>query len=143
MSFDVLTLGPFVFDGFSTPERMPFGGRQHMHVHKMPGGARAIDCMGPDDVDRAWEGTIWGQDAINDALTLDALRKAGAPLPFSNGIESQTVVILEFLPRVRKFNCVEYAISVTPLSGGGGGFGIPGLDSILGADLGAAMRLLR
>ena len=143
MSLDVLTLGPFVFDDFSVPERMPFGGRQKMTVHKMPGGSRVIDCMGPDDIDRLWNGTLWGDNALSDAFTLDALRRSGEQLPYSNGIESRTVVILEFLPLVRKFTCVEYSIILTTVDNSGGGFGGFGaLDEALGVDLSAAAGLL-
>lgn len=143
MALDVLTLGPFVFDDFSVPEKLPFGGRQKLTVHKLPGGSRVVDAMGPDDIERNWTGTLWGQDAFSDALTLDAMRRAGEPLPYSNGVEARTVVIVEFLPLVRKFTCVEYSISLLTVddsSAGVSGFG--GLDDILGADLSFAMGLL-
>lgn len=143
MALDVLSLGPFVFDGFAVPEKLPAGGRQHLVVHKMPGGSRTIDAMGPDDIDRAWSGTMWGAAALSDALTLDALRRSGEPLPYSNGVEARSVVILEFLYEVRKFQCVEYSIILTPTDsyGGGGtgfaiGFGFGGIESLVSADLG-------
>ena len=77
MALDVMILGPFVFTDFAVPDRLPFGGKQHMTVHKMPGGSRVIDCMGPDDDDRSWSGILWGDDALAEALTLDAMRRAG------------------------------------------------------------------
>ena len=142
MPTDVLILGPFEFDGWSTPEKLPFGGKQHMHVHKMPGGERVIDCLGPDDDDRSWSGILWGDSALSDALTLDGLRKAGEPLPYSNGVEARTVVISEFKPKMRKATCVEYEITVTPADGGGGGGGIGSLDAIVGSDISAAVGML-
>lgn len=160
MSLDVLVLGPFVFDDWSAPERLPGGGRHNLITHKLPGGGRVIDAMGPDDIDRGWTGTLWGDSALSDALTLDALRRSGEPLPFSNGYEARTVVILEFLPLVRKFQCVEYSILLTPTDsfgggGGGFGFGIGGgfasglglggfatLDGLVSADVGVSVDLV-
>jgi hypothetical protein len=143
MPTDFLTLGPFVFTDFSVPERMPFGGKQQMHIHRMPGGSRVIDAMGSDDIDRAWHGTLWGSDAIGDALTLDAMRRSGEELPYANGIESRTVVVLEFLPQVRKVTCVEYSIVLVctdnPM---GGGFGFGGIDAQIGLDIASAVGLL-
>src|SRR5215212_9196175 len=123
MATDVLVLGPFVFTDFSVPDRLPLGGRQHHMVHKMPGGDRVIDCLGPDDADRAWSGTLWGNRAQGDALMLDALRRAGKPLSYSNGFEARTVVITEFQARVQKPTCIEYSICVTPSDNPGGSSG--------------------
>jgi hypothetical protein len=145
VSTDVLILGPFVFTDFSVPERLPFGGRQQMHIHRMPGGSRVIDCMGPDDIDRIWNGTLWGDTALSDALALDAMRQAGEPLAYSNGVEARTAVILEFLPLVRKVTCVEYSIAIVMADGGSdgaSGFGLSAIDSLIGADLSAAIGLL-
>ena len=145
MPTDVLTLGPFVFTDFAVPEKLPFGGKQQLHVHKMPGGSRVIDAMGADDIDRLWSGTLWGDTALSDALTLDAMRRAGEPLPYSNGVESRTVVILEFLPMVRKVTCVEYSIILVCADGGEGNGGLGGLfgaiDSLVSSDIGAAIGL--
>lgn len=144
MSTDTLTLGPFEFTDFSVPERMPFGGRQQMHIHRMPGGTRVIDCMGPDDIDRIWSGILWGDSALGDALTLDAMRKAGESLIFSNGIETREVVILEFFPKVRKLTCIEYdiAVVVTDSSeGAAGGSGFLSIASQVGADVASAIGL--
>lgn len=142
-ALDVLTLGPFVFTDFAVPERLPFGGKQQMTIHKMPGGNRTIDCMGPDDDDRTWSGTFWGEGALAQALTLDALRKAGEPLPYANGVEAHIVVISEFRPKVRKFQCVEYDITVVIADGGGGGgSGIASIGAAVISDLSAAAGFL-
>ena len=72
MALDTLVLGPFVFTDFRVPDRMPFGGKQQLVIHKMPGGARTIDAMAPDDNDRTWSGTMRGANAYSDIQTLDA-----------------------------------------------------------------------
>lgn len=163
MATDTVILGPVEFDAWSSPEKLPFGGRQQVSIKKMPGGDRVVDCMGPDDIDRAWTGKFWGDDAIDNALLLDSLRKSGTPLPYSNGIEARTVIILEFLPLVCKATYVEFSIILMPVdssAGGGGGFGagilssvgasfgvggigLPSLDVTVGADLSVAVSLVQ
>ncbi len=142
MSPDTLTLGPFVFTDFRVPDRMPFGGKQQLVIHKMPGGARSIDAMGPDDNDRAWAGTMWGDNAYSDMLTLDALRRQGAPLAFSWGAESRTAIIMEFKAEVEKWTCVHYDITVVLDDDGDGAGGSLSLDAMVSSDLIAAVGLL-
>jgi len=145
MATDALILGPFVFDDWSTPDHLPFGGRQQVIIHRMPGGSRVVDCMGPDDHERIIVGKLYGSDAINQALMLDALRSSGSELPYSNGVEARTVVIAEFSPRMIKVNYIEFDMTlVTSDDSGGGaiGFGISAIDNMLASDLSAAVSLL-
>ena len=55
---DTLTLGGISFDGFSTPHAMGAGGKQAMVVHKLPGGRRVIDTLGPDEDNITWSGEL-------------------------------------------------------------------------------------
>ena len=80
------------------------------------------------------------------AQTLNSMRIEGTPLPYSNGVESRTVVISEFTAYVHKFNWIEYEITVVPGddAGGGGGGGLLGglnasIDSLISNDLGSAL----
>lgn len=45
MANDVLVLGNLTFDEWSTPERIGFGGKQALQVHKLPGGSRVVDTL--------------------------------------------------------------------------------------------------
>ena len=111
MAADVLALGSIIFTNFSTPERMPFGGEHCMNVHKLIGGQRVVDTMGPDDRDIRWSGVFWGDNALNTAQELDALRVQGSPLGLSWGGGAYTVVIKSFVPDVRRLPmCVDYSI---------------------------------
>jgi hypothetical protein len=143
MALDTLILGPFVFTDFAVPDQMPFGGKQHMHVQKMPGGARAIDCMGPDDEDVSWSGIFWGDDALSRAQTLDAMRRSGIELPFSWGAQNRTAVIAEFKASVEKFTCVHYSITVVMSDSRAAGSVISSIDDIISGDLSAAMALVQ
>lgn len=139
---DFFSLGGMTFDGFSTPADLPFGGKQQMHVKKLPGGARVIDTMGPDDDDRTWHGTFYGADALNNALTLDAMRQAGAPVAYTSAVESRTVVISDFAATVERFNVIHYTLTLV-MADTGANAGLPtSLDSLVGSDLSAALGML-
>lgn len=143
MALDTLILGPFVFTDFAVPDRMGFGGKQQMHVQKMPGGSRAIDCMGPDDADISWSGTLWGDDALSRAQTLDAMRRSGLELPFSWGAQSRTAVISDLKVEVEKFTCIHYTITVVMTDSNSVGNFISSVDDIIGGDLSAALALVQ
>lgn len=145
MAGDILFLGGVAFDGFSAPDRMPFGGKQAMAIHKLPGGQRVIDTLGPDDADFSWSGQFYGDDAYTTSLLLDAMRAAGAPVPLTWGGQFWMVVISDFSPKVRRLpTWVDYSITVVvsnaPMQGALGDF-IGAVDSLIGADLSSALSL--
>lgn len=139
---DVLTLAGFAFTGFSPPDHMPFGGKQDMVVHKLPGGSRVIDTLGPDEADISWRGTFFGDDAYDNALYLDSLRAAGAQVNLSWGGQSRLVIIAEFHPYVVRLpNWVEYEITLTVASNPQLGVltAIPStIDALISSDLATA-----
>lgn len=144
MGPDILVLGDFVFDEWSTPEGLPAGGKQSLKVTDLPGGGRVIDVWGPIDAPRIWQGIIRGNDALEQALELDAMRIAGQELPYSNGVEARTVVIEAFEYRVKR-GFIEYSIGIITSddsgSGEGGGFGLGDVGVAVAADLAAAVGL--
>src|SRR6266568_1410414 len=109
---DILTLGGLAFDGFSTPSKMGAGGKQHMVVHKLPGGDRVIDTLGPDEDNIVWAGEFFGNGAFANALALDGMRAAGQVLPLTFGGQFRMVIIDHFEFKVRRLPVwVEYSIS--------------------------------
>jgi hypothetical protein len=142
MATDVLSLGGITFTDFSPPEEMMGGGQQAMMIHKLPGGARVIDTLGPDDANVTWNGFFYGNDAYTTVLALDGLRVAGQVLPLIWGGQYRSVIIDTFIFRVRRHpNWIRYAISCTvyqnPMQGNlSANFG--DLDSLVQSDLGAA-----
>jgi hypothetical protein len=109
---DILTLGGIPFDGFSTPSHMGAGGKQAMVIHKLPGGSRVIDTLGPDDENISWSGEFFGNDAFTNALALDGMRAAGAVVPLTFAGQFRSVVIDSFTYKVRRLPVwVEYQIS--------------------------------
>lgn len=114
MSVDVLTLGGFAFTDYSTPDVMMGGGKQRMIVHKLPGGARVIDTLGPDDDEIRWQGQFFSDTAYEDALALDAMRAAGGVLPLTWGGQYRSVIISSFVYRVKRLPVwVKYEICCT------------------------------
>lgn len=109
---DTLSIGGITFDAFSTPDLIPGGGKQMLTVHKLPGGARVIDVLGRDDNDIVWRGTFFNNNAMNNALALDALRVQGSVQTLQYAGKSIPVVIQSFVWSLRRYPMwVEYTIA--------------------------------
>ena len=96
MSDFSLTLGPVAFAGFEIPSSITLGGRQRLAIHKLPGGLRIIDALGPDPADLAWSAIFTGPDAADRARLLDAIRVAGLPLLLTWDAFLYTVIVQSF-----------------------------------------------
>lgn len=145
MSVSTLSLGGFVFDDFSTPRVMTSGGKQALVVHKLPGGARVIDTIGPDERDIAWEGFFFGNDAYAAAMVLDAMRAAGQVLPLVFAGQYRSVILETFEYSIRREPVwVEYHINCTvyqnPALGQLGG-AVGGIGQLVISDLAQAIGL--
>jgi hypothetical protein len=142
MSLDVLTLGGISFTGYSTPDVMMGGGRQAMVVHKLPGGMRVIDTLGPDEASIAWRGHMFDSGAYNMALQLDAMRAAGSVLPLTWGGQYRSVIIDQFIYRVRRLPIwVDYEITCTVVLNPSFGVSFPVanvIDTLITSDLALA-----
>ena len=114
MSDDVLTLGGITFDNFSTPEKMGAGGKQAMVIHKLPGGSRVIDTLGPDEDDITWSHFFFSDDAESKVLALDAMRASGQVVSLTFGGQSRQVIINHFSYHYRRRPVyIEYEITCT------------------------------
>ena len=112
---DFLLLGPVTFQRFELPPRIGFGGEQRLAVHRLPGGARVIDAMGPDEAPIAWSGAFAGPDAADRARALDLLRAEGLPLPLAWDAFAYLVVIAAFEAIYERPNWVPYRIACAVL----------------------------
>lgn len=108
-----VSLGGFVFDGFEVPEVITWGGRQTLAVHKLIGGVRQVDAMGPDDADISWSGIFLGPDASSRADQLDLMRKAGDLIELVFADRYYLVVISEFAADTRLISYAPYRITCT------------------------------
>jgi hypothetical protein len=114
-----VSLGDFIFQSFEVPESIKWGGQQSLAVHKLVGGQRVIDALGPDDDDIPWSGIFLSSDASNRADQLDQMRMAGVPLPLTFAGRSYDVVIRSFRADQRKQNHIPYSIVCTILNSNG------------------------
>src|SRR5690348_7393804 len=108
-----LTLGGVVFQDFEIPESINFGGDQQLVVHKLPGGGRVIDAMGPDDSDIHWSGRFRGSNAEPRAMLLDYMRRQGSQILLGWSLHRYQVVIREFKADFRQPYEIPYSISCT------------------------------
>lgn len=110
MATDFLVLGGIVFDDWSTPSNMPYGGHQAMAVHKLPGGARVVDTLGPDEADIRFTGIMYDDNAYGVSETLDALRLSGTQVPlmfagrFYQVIVARTKVDIKRFPQLMAYD---------------------------------------
>lgn len=107
-----LLLGTFVFLDFEIPERMPFGGEQMLAIHRLLGGKRVIDAMGPSDAPISWSGRIRGPLAIIRAQQLNLMRRDGRERILTWGAFIYRVVIRKFEANYENFHEIPYSISV-------------------------------
>ncbi len=91
-----VSIGNILFEGWEVPERVCWGGGQRMTVHKLVGGSRFIDTMGPDNSDVAWSGRFLSPDAAFRADQLDLLRKSGSQVDVIFAGRYYSAVISQF-----------------------------------------------
>ena len=89
-----LIIGTMVLQDYEVPSHITIGGSQAVTVHKLPGGGRIIDAMGPDDGVVAWHGLFVGLGAAQRARNLDVMRIQGMPQVLSFGDYTFNVVVV-------------------------------------------------
>lgn len=145
MSNDTLVLGGIAFDDWSTPDKMPFGGKQAMAVHKLPGGARVVDTLGPDEMDIQFTGMMYADNAYGVADALDAIRKSGAQIPLIFAGRFYMVIIAEVVADIRRYpQLMNYHVSCLVVQNnmaGALGALTSTVSSLVGADMSTALNL--
>jgi hypothetical protein len=93
-------LGSIQFVEREIPDFVPWGGKQQLAIHKLLGGTRVIDAMGPDPNPIKWSGNLYATKAHPlpsvRARQIDAMRKAGAQVSLTWGSFNYLVVVQEF-----------------------------------------------
>ncbi len=113
MSDFSLTLGPVAFAGFELPSSITLGGSQRLAIHRLPGGVRIIDALGPDPADIAFSGIFSGPDAADRARLLDAIRVDGLAQPLAWDAFLYTVILARFDADYRSPWWIPFKISCT------------------------------
>jgi hypothetical protein len=139
-----LLLGDFKFARFEIPEQIPFGGEQRLTVHGLVGGMRVIDAMGATPMPVEWSGHFVGDTALERALYIDRLRKAGNELDLSWDALAFKVVIKSFHCEFKRFYRLPYLIScevVKDLTGPVHHTAAPSIDQLINDDMNTANGL--
>lgn len=116
MTDAALTLGDIVFDDMEIPDAIPFGGEQMTKVHRLTGGKRVVDALGPDDMPLEWSGRFLSPDGLARARALDAMRKAGVAVTLSWSELSYLVVVKRFVANFEAAWNLPYSISCEVVS---------------------------
>lgn len=139
-----VVLGGIVFQDWEIPESINFGGAQQVSVHKLIGGTRVVDAMGPDPADVTWSGRFRGPNAMFRAQAMDAMRAAGAQVPLYYLSTFVTVVITSFKAQPERFYEIPYTITCIivedPINDLLGAV-VSGLDAVVGDALTVAEGL--
>jgi len=136
-----LIIGGISLSEWEIPEKINFGGKQKVVVHKLIGGTRVVDAMGPDPTDVTWSGRFRGPSAVDRAQALDAMRAAGAEVPLFYLSTFVTVVITDFRADAERPYEIPYSITCTVVSDSiNDALGpiVPSLDSIVSTALNVA-----
>jgi hypothetical protein len=137
MSDFTLILGSFAFRDFEIPAKIgPFSGEQKVSKSQLIGGLRVADAMGFDRSDVSWEGRFRGGEALDRALAIEAMAKAGAAVPLLWGGLSFSVIVTKFEPEWEKAYEIPYKITVMVVDDGGlNDVGSDSVDSLVGQDV--------
>jgi hypothetical protein len=133
-------LGGVVLQGFEAPAGFRFGGDQRLAIHQLPGGARVIDAMGPDEADIRWRGFLSGNDAIARARQLDAMRQAGAEITLAWDAACYVVVLssIRFIYHSAWWIQCDFSCSVVSNNSFGATAAVAGTVAQITADLASA-----
>lgn len=75
-----ITIGTVGLSAFEVPSSINFGGTQRLAVHRLFGGGRVVEALGPDPNEIWFEGAFTGADASVRARTIENLRMSGTPV---------------------------------------------------------------
>lgn len=114
--YTTVTLGDFEFGRFEVPEVIPFGLAQKQVVHKLVGGVRQIDALGPDPDDIIWSGWLTGETALARAQELKRLCKVGAALALTWSGIAYTVTVQAAKFDFRLAWRIQYTLTCTVVS---------------------------
>ena len=114
--------GRFIFSGAEVPEKITIGGDQMLTTHKLVGGLRVVEAMGPDDHALSWSGWFLGaadahgdlpdaKSATGRARFLDYVRRTGLPCTLTWGEFSYLVVVSKFTADYEKPYKVPFQIT--------------------------------
>lgn len=134
-----LVLGGVTFRGFEVPERIVLPGGAHtIHTHSLIGGARVLDMMGPDPVDISWHGRFRGNDALSRFHAVDNIRISGREVSLTYHGQFWWWWPTSWRPAQALRDPIRDQLRISQVNGGV----VPGLGSLIGADVGSLAGLI-
>lgn len=106
-----LVLGTVAFQDWEIPETMPFGGSHLLRSHRLIGGKRVIDALGPDEAPLRWRGRFRGPLARLRERQLDTMRRSGKEYVLTYETFVYRVVIADFRTDAENFHEIPYEIT--------------------------------
>lgn len=139
-----LIIGTLILQGYEVPSHITIGGSQAITMHKLPGGGRILDAMGPDDGSVAWRGLFIGPGAAQRARSLDIMRTQGLPQVLSFGDYTFKVVIVHYEYDYQERGAIiNYRIRMEIVSDPASLIAaVPGIDVALQDDLNTSYALI-
>lgn len=108
-----MILGSIRFRDFEVPSRISFGGRQSINAHRLSGGQRVVDILGPESANITFTGAFSGLDAVQRAQSLDFLRINGAVVPLSWDSLYFNVIVSKFLADYQNAIWIPFQVTCT------------------------------
>lgn len=138
-SVSPIILGEVEFQDFEVPATISLPVKQAATIHKLIGGDRVVDAMGPDYGDIAWSGTMLGATSTYRAQALKALVDTAQPVSLTWGQWSFTVFAAACNFSFR-FSQIAYSLRCTIIRDDSAAQdqASPDLTGSVAADLGAA-----
>lgn len=132
-------LGNIQFVNNEVPDVMKSGSKQMLAIHRVMGGSRVIDAIGPDFPPISWSGLFFGgTSAMVRARACDSLCQSGAEVNLYFGSNAYVVIVEDFSYSYKHEWEVRYTIScqvvslAAPIS-----FTLPTIDTVIGNDFSA------
>lgn len=136
----VLQLGDFQFAEYEVPERITMTTAIRTVVHKMVGGARAVNMMGYDPAPLEWSGMLLGDNALSRARTLKQMALAQKMVTLTFSEYSYAVVVTEFVEDFQREYEIYYRLrcEIVADNAAQGPGASAGIDTLIGADISTA-----
>jgi hypothetical protein len=135
-----IQIGPISLQGFEIPSSVRFGGRYRLAVHKLSGGRRIVERLGPDDGEVAFQGTFSGANAEARVRAFDNLRLSGEMVWLTWESFRRRVVVKSFVADYHSPWWIPYKVScVVVHQTGVTAAQISTLSALVSSDLGNAL----
>lgn len=108
-----IQIGPISLQGFEVPPSVRFGGRHRLAVHKLSGGRRIIERLGPDDDEIAFQGTFSGSNAEARVRAFDNLRLSGEIVWLTWESFRRQIVVKDFVAEYHSPWWIPYRVRCT------------------------------